>query len=101
DLPAHVCLLALAATGGPSDEGSGPGPGPAGAGGTVDPADLVGGGGGWGLKSLTVVGRGRERVLMLDLLGSAGRGPFALAAEGWGAEVVAGMVLPRRRAELA
>jgi hypothetical protein len=101
DLPAHVCLLALAATGGPSDEGSGPGPGPAGAGGAVDPADLVGGGGGWGLKSLTVVGRGRERVLMLDLLGSAGRGPFALAAEGWVGELVVRLVLPRRLGGLA
>jgi hypothetical protein len=100
DLPAHVCLLALAATGGPLST-AGPGPGPAGSGGTVDPADLVGGGGGWGLKSLTVVGRGRERVLMLDLLGTAGRGPFALAAEGWVGELVARLVLPRRLGGLA
>jgi hypothetical protein len=92
DLPPHVCLLALATTGGPDS-------GPAGSGTAVDPADLVGGGGGWGLKSLTVVGR--ERVLMLDLLGSAGRGPFALAAERWVGELVAGLVLPRRLGGLA
>ena len=61
----------------------------------------MGGGGGWGLKSLTVVGRGRERVLLLDLLGSAGRGPFALAAEGWVGELVARLVLPRRLGGLA
>jgi hypothetical protein len=155
DLPPHVCLLAVAATGGPGAEGPGagglwtaappqpadrlasptggpdpgrggsgaptgtagpapapapagpgpgtawPGPGPAVSGVDVDPADLVGGGGGWGLKSLTVVGRGRERVLMLDLLGSAGRGPFALAAERWVGELVAGLVLPRRLGRLA
>jgi hypothetical protein len=102
DLPAHVCLLALATTGGPSDEGSATGePEAGGSGPAVDPADLVAGGRGWGLKSLTVVGRERERVLMLDLLGSAGRGPFALAAEGWVAELVAGLVLPRRFGGLA
>jgi hypothetical protein len=38
---------------------------------------------------------------MLDLLGSAGRGPFALAAEGWVGELVAGLVLPRRWGWLA
>lgn len=67
----------------------------------VDPADLVVGDGRWGLKSVTVVGRERERVLMLDLLGSAGRGPFTLAAEGWVAELVAGLVLPGRLGGLA
>jgi hypothetical protein len=124
DLPPHVCLLALATTGRPGVGGGpevgglwtaappqpgdrlasptgGPDPGRRGSGVAVDPADLVGGGGGWGLKSLTVVGRERERVLMLDLLGSAGRGPFALAAEGWVGELVAGLVLPRRLGGLA
>jgi hypothetical protein len=79
----------------------GPGPGLAVSGVAVDPADLAGRGGGWGLKSLTVVGRDPERVLMLDLLGSAGRGPFTLAAEGWVGELVAGLVLPRRLGGLA
>jgi hypothetical protein len=67
----------------------------------VDPADLVAGDGRWGVKSLTVLGLGPERVVKLDLLGSAGRGPFALAAEGWLAEAVAGLVLPPRLGELA
>jgi hypothetical protein len=66
-----------------------------------DPADLVAGDGRWGVKSLTVLRPGMEPVVMLDLLGSAGRGPFALAAEGWVAEVVAGLVLPPRLGELA
>ena len=57
--------------------------------------------GGGGSRVVTVVGRERERVLMLDLLGSAGRGPFALAAEGWVAELVAGLVLPGRLGGLA
>ena len=67
----------------------------------VDPADLVAGDGRWGVKSLTVLRPGMEPVVMLDLLGSAGRGPFALAAEGWLAEVVAGLVLPPRLGGLA
>jgi hypothetical protein len=67
----------------------------------VEPADLVAGDGRWGVKSLTVLRPGMEPVVMLDLLGSAGRGPFALAAEGWVAEVVAGLVLPPRLGELA
>jgi hypothetical protein len=84
-------------TGGLGTGGPGPGvPPPA-----VDPADLVVGDARWGLKSLTVVGGRPERVVMLDLLGSTGRGPFALAAEGWVAELVAGMVLPRRLGGLA
>jgi hypothetical protein len=90
DLPGDVCLLALASAGGAAVAVP-----------AADPADLAVADSRWGLKSLTVVGRGRAPVLMLDLLGSAGRGPFALAAEGWVAEVVAGMVLPRRLAELA
>jgi hypothetical protein len=115
DLPRDLCLLAVATaggsaeglwtaaarppaaerrspTGGPGTEGRGSGaPGLA-----VDPADLVATDGRWGLKSVTVVGPGPGRVLMLDLLGSAGRGPFTLAAEGWVAAVVAGLVLPKR-----
>jgi hypothetical protein len=90
DLPGDVCLLALASAGGAAVAVP-----------AADPADLAVADSRWGLKSLTVVGRGREPVLLLDLLGSAGRGPFALAAEGWVAEVVAGMVLPRRLGELA
>jgi hypothetical protein len=90
DMPRDVCLLALATAGGA--EVTVP---------AADPADLVVADGQWGLKSLTVVGRDREPVLLLDLLGSAGRGPFALAAEGWVAELVAGLVLPRRLGELA
>jgi hypothetical protein len=34
-------------------------------------------------------------VVRLDLLGAVGRGPFGLAAEGWVAELTAGLVLPR------
>jgi hypothetical protein len=93
DLPRDVCLLAVAAAPG-SAEGRGSGV-------PADPADLVTGGGPWGLKSLTVLGRGRGRVLRLDLLGAAGRGPFGLAAEGWVAELTAGLVLPGRLGELA
>jgi hypothetical protein len=148
DLPREICLLAVAAAGGPTaggwatggwPEGGSPGglwtapdpappaglpsrfggpaiggrgsgvpAGPGGLGATgpggvvaVDPADLVAGDGRWGVKSLTVLGRAPERVLKLDLLGSAGRGPFTLAAEGWLAEVVAGLVLPPRLGRLA
>jgi hypothetical protein len=120
DLPRDLCLLAVATaggsaerlwtaaapppaaalrspTGGPGTEGRGSGaPGLA-----VDPADLVATDGRWGLKSVTVVGQRPGRVLMLDLLGSAGRGPFTLAAEGWVAAVVAGLVLPKRLGGLA
>jgi hypothetical protein len=66
----------------------------------VDPADLVAGDGRWGCKSVTVVGPGRERVLRLELLGGGG-GPFALAVEGWVAELTAGLVLPGRLGRLA
>jgi len=90
DLPGDVCLLALASAGGAAVAVP-----------AADPADLAVADSRWGLKSLTVVGRGRGPVLLLDLLGGAGRGPFALAAEGWVAEVVAGLVLPRRLGELA
>jgi hypothetical protein len=71
------------------------------AGGAVDPADLVTTDGRWGLKSLTVLGPGRERVVRLELLGAVGRGPYAVAAEGWVAELTAGLVLPRRLGGLA
>jgi hypothetical protein len=61
----------------------------------VDPADLVAGDGRWGCKNLTVLEAGRGRVLRLELVGAAGRGPFVLAAEGWVAELTGGLVLPR------
>jgi hypothetical protein len=99
DFPGDICLLAVAAAGRPPEGGSSEG-GSAGLV-AVDPADLVAGDGRWGVKSLTVLTGGAERVLMLDLLGSAGRGPFALAAEGWVAEAVAGLVLPPRLGGLA
>jgi hypothetical protein len=91
DLPRDVCLLAVAAAGG-ALWGSGM---------AADPARLVAGDGRWGVKSLTVLTHGMEPVVMLHLLGSAGGGPFALAAEGWVAEAVAGLVLPHRLGELA
>src|SRR5215216_2954860 len=72
-----------------------------GSGRAADPAGLVAGDGRWGVKSLTVLTHGMEPVVMLHLLGSAGGGPFALAAEGWVAEAVAGLVLPHRLGELA
>jgi hypothetical protein len=90
DLPGDLCLLALATAAGEPD----PGLAPPGAG--VDPADLVASGGSWGCKSVTVLGDGSRRVVRLDLLGAAGRGPFGLAAEGWVAELTAGLVLPGR-----
>jgi hypothetical protein len=114
DLPSNVCLLAVATadgsaaglwtTGGiPSAAGlrspsgglgtDGAGSGMAAAG--VDPAELVTTDGRWGLKSLTVVGPGRERVVRLDLRGAVGAGGCVLSAEGWVAELTAGLVLPR------
>jgi hypothetical protein len=66
----------------------------------VDPADLVAADGRWGLKSLTVL-RPAPRVVRLDLRGSSGRGPFAVAAEGWVAELTAGLVLPGWLGDLA
>jgi hypothetical protein len=67
----------------------------------VDPAHLVAGDGWWGCKSVTVLEAGRGRVLRLELRGDEGGGPFALAAEGWVAELTAGLVLPRRLGALA
>jgi hypothetical protein len=60
----------------------------------VDPADLVMTDGRWGLKSLTVLRPGVGRVVRLDLRGELGRGPFGVVAEGWVAELTAGLVLP-------
>jgi hypothetical protein len=99
DFPRDICLLAVATAGGPPAGGAAGGDpsGPV----AADPADLVAGDGRWGVKSLTVLGAGMETVVMLDLLGSTGRGPFGLAAEGWVAEVVAGLVLPPRLGGLA
>jgi hypothetical protein len=54
----------------------------------------------WGLKSLTVL-RAGPRVVRLDLRGGIGRGPFGVAAEGWLAELTAGVVLPGRLGGLA
>ncbi len=67
----------------------------------VDPADLVTTDGRWGLKSLTVLRPGVGRVVRLDLRGELGRGPFGVAAEGWVAELTAGLVLPGWLGELA
>jgi hypothetical protein len=92
DFPKDICLLAVAAVG-PTAGGL--------AGAAVDPADLVARDGRWGVKSVTVLRPEPGRVLMVDLLGSAGRGPFTLAAEGWVARVVGGLVLPRRLGGLA
>jgi hypothetical protein len=55
----------------------------------------------WGLKSLTVLRPGLGRVVRLDLRGELGRGPFGVAAEGWVAELTAGLVLPGRLGGLA
>jgi hypothetical protein len=86
DLPGDICLLAFVTAGDPAGPGAGAGP--------VDPADLVIGGGGWGLKSITVLGAGPGQVVRLDLRGGVGRGPFGVAVEGWVAELTAGLVLP-------
>jgi hypothetical protein len=72
-----------------SPPGPDPAPEPA-----VDPADLVTGDQRWGLKSVTVLRPGVGRVVRLDLRGGVGRGPFGVAAEGWVAELTAGLVLP-------
>jgi hypothetical protein len=66
----------------------------------VDPADVVTTDGRWGLKSLTVLGPA-PRVVRLDLRGGIGRGPFGVAAEGWVAELTAGLVLPGWLGDLA
>ncbi|HEX5880977.1 MAG TPA: hypothetical protein VF468_22070 [Actinomycetota bacterium] len=67
----------------------------------TDPADLVAADGRWGCKSVTVLEAGRGRVLRLELRGDESGGPFALAAEGWVAELTGGLVLPRGLAGLA
>jgi hypothetical protein len=85
DLPRDICLLAVATSGGPAPTSGGP----------ADPADLVAGDGRWGCKSVTVLEAGRGRVLRLELRGDERGGPFTLAAEGWVAELTAGLVLPR------
>jgi hypothetical protein len=41
------------------------------------------------------------RVVRLDLRGELGRGPFGVAAEGWVAELTAGLVMPGWLGELA
>ncbi|HEV3465314.1 MAG TPA: hypothetical protein VG846_15190, partial [Actinomycetota bacterium] len=90
-------------SGGPGAGGRGSGaPGEAGGVG-VDPADLVTTDGRWGLKCLTVLGPRSQvgRVVRLDLRGGVGRGPFAVAAEGWVAELTAGLVLPGWLGDLA
>ena len=87
DLPRDICLLALATAAAPEPLPPVPGP---------DPADLVTGDQRWGLKSVTVLRPGVGRVVRLDLRGGVGRGPFGVAAEGWVAELTAGLVLPGR-----
>jgi len=100
DLPSDICLLAFATAGEPPGGlWTTQGPGPAGT--AVDPADLVTTDGRWGLKSLTVLRPGVGRVVRLDLRGELGRGPFGVAAEGWLAELTAGLVLPGRLGGLA
>jgi hypothetical protein len=99
DMTSGVCLLAVAAAD-PT--------------GSIDPAELVRGEG-WGLKNLTVLGPDREvggsgppsrtspaqRIVRLELWGAAGRGPFALAADGLVAEAADGLLLGRRLGALA
>jgi hypothetical protein len=92
DLPRDVCLLAVTTAGGAPPPTAGP---------ATDPADLVTTDGRWGLKSVTVVGPGRGRIVRLDLRGAADGGRTVLAAEGWVAELTAGLVLPGRLGGLA
>ncbi|HEY6708063.1 MAG TPA: hypothetical protein VJB61_10770 [Actinomycetota bacterium] len=124
DLPRDICLLAFATASDPPEglwttQGPEPAVGlrsPTGGLGTasrgsgvpgqtpdpaIDPADLVMTDGRWGLKSLTVLRPGPGRVVRLDLRGELGRGPFGVAAEGWVAELTAGLVLPGRLGGLA
>jgi hypothetical protein len=89
DLPRDLCLLAVTTAGGSPGLGAG------------DPADLVTLDPRWGCKNLTVLDPGAGRVVRLELLGGVGRGPSVLAAEGWVAELTAGLVLPRRLGGLA
>jgi hypothetical protein len=67
----------------------------------ADPAELVTTDGRWGLKSVTVLGSGPGRVVRLDLRGVGGGERCVLAAEGWVAELTAGLVLPGRLGGLA
>jgi hypothetical protein len=97
DLPRDICLLAVATAGGPVGE-AGTTAVPAA---PTDPADLATTDGRWGLKSVTVLGPGGARVVRLDLRGMAGGGRLVLAAEGWLAELTAGLVLPGRLGGLA
>jgi hypothetical protein len=123
DLPRDICLLAVATAADPAEglwtgagtatsgglrsPSGGPGTGGWGSGAPeavaevgVDPADVVTTDGRWGLKSLTVLGPA-PRVVRLDLRGGIGRGPFGVAAEGWVAELTAGLVLPGWLGDLA
>jgi len=95
DLPRDLCFLAGTTADG-STEGLWGEPD------AVDPADLVTRDPRWGCKNLTVLYPGAAgRVVRLELLGGAGRGPSALAAEGWVAGVTAGLVLPPGLGRLA
>jgi hypothetical protein len=101
DLPRDLCFLAV--TTAPQIGGAGSGaPGEPREPDAVDPADLVTRDPRWGCKNLTVLYPGAAgRVVRLELVGGAGRGPFVLAAEGWVAGVTAGLVLPRGLGRLA
>jgi hypothetical protein len=89
DLPRDLCLLALATAAGSPAPGAG------------DPADLVTRDPRWGCKNLTVLSPEAGRVVRLELPGGVGQGPCTLAAEGWVADLTAGVVLPRRLGRLA
>ena len=96
DLPRDLCFLAV------TTADSSPLPAAPGSSAAVDPADLVTRDPRWGCKNLTVLYPGAAgRVVRLELLGGAGRGPFALAAEEWVAGVTAGLVLPPGLGRLA
>ena len=96
DLPRDLCFLAV------TTADSSPHPAASGSPAAVDPADLVTRDPRWGCKNLTVLYPGAAgRVVRLELLGGAGRGPFALAAEEWVAGVTAGLVLPPGLGRLA
>jgi hypothetical protein len=106
DMTRGVCLLAVATGEGTEAEPTAGGPtrpggGDPGTRAATSPAELVAGDGRWGLKNLTVLGPDGERMVRLELWGAAGRGPFALAAEAWVAELAAGLVLGRRLGGLA
>jgi hypothetical protein len=95
DLPRDLCLVAVTTADGVAE-------GLWGEPDAADPADLVTRDPRWGCKSLTVLYPGAAgRVVRLELLGGARRGPSAVAAEGWVAGVTAGLVLPRGLGRLA